>query len=1403
VLKKLLKCLTTLTLLAGCYFGYVHAFAIVVEQLRAIKRTDNLAFRVHDSKSLLDSIRYATEACGAGHWAADKELAYRYYNAERGYWIYAKECIRVVEENGVRYDGKRMRMKPFLLITKSRDGKNTKTITADRAVFDLNAPLSFDANSGREPLKIKHAHLEPNVVIRDDKGTPNDPKDDMYTEPITTVDYEESTQQINTELDTHVVMRDPGMTAIGDGMLMQLRKTDPTEAGGSSGFEGVERLDLLKNVVVIIRDVGNSGLLPGPAQNKKAGPKKGEATTAVASGPDQKTAQPPEPVEPTPLHLTCDSKMQIFVPKSKLPVLVGPQEAPVPTLAQFERNVVVLRGDPNDQPDQLTCDNLRLTLVPGEKPDQKETVTATPEANPAKPTESLARDDSNSQGTVASQAGGDANEGPLSGLTLQRLHATGHAVWLIIPANGVKLRCNEMIHARRLPLKPDMTYFRGDRTRPVEIVKIDVERDEDEDGEPAEGKVTSVTNIWTEDATLFDSGTGTDAADIYAHGPGRLETRPDRDQPVERIAIWQDTLIVKNKLGPNNELLHKVIDLTGNRPCFIDNLQKTSLDSASWIQVWLKPKPAPPKGVDENSAALSNGTTEGQTGATAMRIASADQPPRSSTGRQSTASKEKDSEAETKGGGLQIEQLHAIVDVHLLAPSKTMTARDTFDAEFIDAEPSKVASASPAKSRETLNPDSPPASETTAPDEANEQGREQMTAQDQAEKPSDDPPMTGSCDRLWARVVLKPKPESDRPSNKQTGHTKTAAAKPANDETNAEIRKVWMFGNVALHQDPKKDKDKPRNTSNEGGTDASGEALYLDNRGTNLATVFVYQRDPIEKEYLPGPLPPASVESRDNDPMKITGAGSIKLNQETDQAWVFGPGTLTQLAARGFLTDKAPGADEDANENAPDGNADRQTGSANSQVMIRTTAAARNDIPDEQTTSKEKADDTKPKTRAGVPLSEKVPMTIGFSEDMQFTGRSVDPEGRPAGRADFHGIVTAQMEDALLHCTEKMIAFTDREVPLTQVGKKNQKRSDGRAGTEDDEAEPQAELSLIFCYRNAVGISRKVDPEVPLPIQQQRIEGDQLLAYDRRTGDFFIPGKGKVFLYDRGDKPAETQEPDSDGTDVDGTGDRQPAPTDGQLTVTQTSAKTLNRSREGISTRTTGAPRSGQPNQRELDAEPSASEIPTMVLTQIHFNNGMRGRLGSGKENDKTEHRWSEFYGNVEAFRAKVPNAQAKLNPDRLPLDGVFLTGQTLRVIQEPPPVGSPESAPARQYLKTWERAQAISHDKVINADVITYDSYKDLVYAYGEDGHSVLFAEQHAAGLPISPGSAEAVQLNPKTGGIRLINSNTVGMIDKNTGYRPTASTPDDPYAKKKKKIKTPFKLPTMNVERRGWTGQ
>jgi hypothetical protein len=1408
VLKKLFKSLTTLTLLVGCYFGYVHVFAIVVEQLKAVKRTDNNVFAIHDSKSKQESIRYAKEACGADHWAADEELAYRYYNAERGYWIYAKECQQIAEENGVRYDGKRIRLTPFLLITKSHDGKNTKTITSDRAVFDLNKPLSFDVSSGREPLKIKHAHLEPNVRVRDDKGTPRDPDDDMNIGPLTTTDFEDSTQQITTETDTYVVMQDPDMKTTGYGMVMQLWKDNAAEPGGpSSGFEGVEKLDLLKNVNVFIRDVGKSGIVSGSAPARKPAPQNGQAKIEIANGPNGKTAEPTEPVEPTPLHLSCDSTMQILMPKPKQPVLVGPPAPPAPTLAKFHRNVVVLRGKEDDGPDQLTCDTLDLTLVPGEKPQENGSPAPGPDQKPVPSAEGLAQKDSNETGNAHSDPAGDDNQGLFGGLVLQRVHATGHAVWLILPTQGVKLLCNQMIHVRQMPLKPDMTYFRGDRTRPVEIVKVDVV---EEDG-PDQGKVTSVTNIWTLDATLLVSEAGMDAADVYAHGPGRLETRPDRDQPVERIGIWQDKLIVNNKLGPNNEVLHKVIDLTGNRPCFIDNLQKTSIDSASWIQVWLKPKPALPPAPDSTSTARAENTITGQNGAAPTMVASVEQNTRSSADDRSGGSKESESKAGMGGGNLQVEQLHALIDVHLLAPAKTMTARDRLDAEFVEVEATQVASTAPAKpdvAPSTVS-GSPTAAETAAPEQATQQGPEQVAAQDQSEKPSTEPPMIGSCDRMWARVALKPKPESDKISNKQTARTKTASAKSGAGETNAEIRKVWMWGNVALHQDPKKDKGNVQdNSDKKGGTDASGEALYLDNRGTNKAITYVYQRDPNERAFLPGPLPPARVASIERDDIKdITAAGSIKMNQETDQAWVFGPGTLTQMAARGFLTDKAPGAGDNADENAPDDDADPRSVPTDSKVKIRTTSMVKNDIPDEPATSNEEGTSNKPKTRAGVTISEKVPMTIGFSEKMEFTGRSVDPEGRPAARADFHGIVTAQMEDALLHCTEKMITYTDREVPLTQLGAmtkdQSQSKPDGDAKDQNGEDKTQAELSLIYCFRNAVGISRKVDPDLPVPIQQQRIEADDILVYDRRTGDFEVRGKGKVYLYDRGDAPSQTPEPkpDGDGQD-DGAGNTDPALTQTQRTVTPTSGRTPSRGRA-----TGGAEPAGvqKPSSKlpANDASKTGDALPIMLLTQIHFNKGMRGRFGSGKQNDKTDHRWSEFYGNVEASRAKVPNTYTALNPDRLPSDGLFLTGQTLRVIQEPPPVGSPETTPARQYLKAWEKAYAWSNEKILQGDVITYDSYKDLVYAYGEEGHNVNFAEQHAAGQPTSPGSAKAVQLNPKTGGIHLIDSDTIGLIDKNTGYRPSAASPDDPYAKKKKKVKTPFKLPTMNVERRGFTGQ
>ncbi len=77
--------------------------------------------------------------------------------------MYALEVEEIQEENGVRYDGKRMKMKPFAMISRSSDGKTTQTLTADKATLDMNQPVGLSSKQGSEAMKIMHAEIEGNV----------------------------------------------------------------------------------------------------------------------------------------------------------------------------------------------------------------------------------------------------------------------------------------------------------------------------------------------------------------------------------------------------------------------------------------------------------------------------------------------------------------------------------------------------------------------------------------------------------------------------------------------------------------------------------------------------------------------------------------------------------------------------------------------------------------------------------------------------------------------------------------------------------------------------------------------------------------------------------------------------------------------------------------------------------------------------------------------------------------------------------------------------------------------------------------------------------------------------------------------------------------------------------------
>jgi hypothetical protein len=1401
VLKKLLKAGTAFTLLMGCYFVYFHAFAVVVDHLRAKGRAEGIMFPTHDSNSKLEAIAHASSAFGPDHWSAANDLAYRYYNAERGFWMYAKQVWRIVEENGVKYDGKRVRMAPFALISISRDGKNTKTVVSDEAIFDLNEPLGLSANADGEPLKIKHAWIERNVLIRDDRSTPDDPSDDMRVLKLTAIEYDEPTQKIESLSD--VIIQDRDIKISGTELEIKLRSMDPIPGRSSGGFQGAEYAILKRNVHVVMRDVGKSGILPGSAQGAKGKSKEGQTRVETAAARDQKPGEPTPSEQPTPLNVTCDGLMRVDMPEPVAQVLVGPPEPPAPTLVRFERNVVALRGQVDDRPDQLTCDTLKLNLIPGDNPslpptsgaerssDQRSAVSANPVRQPrdgrsAEPqtksqTVADAKNSGKSKDAIEKAEGSGpapGEDGMFGNLTLQRAHATGHVVWLYLPQQGMKLKMNELIHVRQLPTTRSQTYCRGDVTRPFELDKVDMIQDPDD---PSYGEVTSVTHIRSLDATLFDDGSGLDSANVLARGPdGRLETRPDRDQPLEHVAIWQKELIIRNRVGPDGKVQEKIIDLSGNRPCFMDETQKASLDSGQLIRVWLKPKPevAAKPSITPDGALSSNSTLSTK---------------KSVAGHRGSSSAPGDA-------GFQIDKLYAVNDVHMHAPNKNFTARERLDAVFEQASSSSEDTSAGSTGEKSSNspmakPEESPGTNPSLTD-SQDAGPDPMVtgSEKQPDEAASEPLMIGSSDRIWLRVAMKPEAAQSQETGKRTNgnvraaRTTTSTAAPGALGSNAEVRKVWMFGSVSLHQDPAKGKVK--------GNDASGEAAYIENRGKGLALAYLYYRDPTESPPRPGPLPLAWVETDDR---KIQGEVII-VNQATDQAWVHGPGTSTQLTARGLLTDKAP-EDEDEPATQDGGQSPSNlaaAGGAPSEDRKRqnTTQVAGSNLKERSTArpGDTAATSAKPKTRGGVPLTEKVPLTITWTKKMEFMGRSKDLEGRPAAKAIFYGSVVALMEDGRLQCEDHMITYADKVVPLTQLGSMSGQKTGTRAESEDDNAEPEPkpDLAVIECFGKALAVSRKVHPDHPVELQRQIVKGEYL-NYDRRTGEFYVPGEGLVYLYDRPKKQEQEEQPKSgrigDPAALDAAAPRGTVtPTSGRVQMPISRAARGSSNARGFAARTD-------------DKIPE--EIPPLVLTKIKFVTGMRGRFGTGKQNDKSENRWAEFFGDVDAARAEVPNVDAGLNFDKLPADGFSLTGQTLRVITEPPPVGSPPATPARNYLKVWDKAYARDATSSIQADVITYDSYKDLIYAYGEQGREVLLAQQYAPLQPVSKSSARAWQFNPKTHASYAVDNSTVMLVDKKTGTRPTAAKALDPGAKPPKKKKQQFRLPPNNIERRGFTGQ
>ena len=218
------------------------------------------------------------------------------------------------------------------------------------------------------------------------------------------------------------------------------------------------------------------------------------------------------------------------------------------------------------------------------------------------------------------------------------------------------------------------------------------------------------------------------------------------------------------------------------------------------------------------------------------------------------------------------------------------------------------------------------------------------------------------------------------------------------------------------------------------------------------------------------------------------------------------------------------------------------------------------------------------------------------------------------------------------------------------------------------------------------------------------------------------------------------------------------------------------------------------------NAPPAKPVFGPLKVTQVVYADEMHGRFGTGKERDTTETRWADFFGDVEVLHAAALNEIAIFDFDNPPADATILTAQTVRVVSEPPPPGS--SAGRRSFLKAWDNANAETIDTTIQADKITYDSSKELFYAYGELDQ-VYLVQQKFVGQPPVTTSGRRHQVQPQDRRVADRRSQDRPVRRRQVRRPPRAGVAATEAPKKGKKPLVPFRGPgRAHFERKGFNG-
>ncbi len=404
-------------LVAG-YGGYQHLFATVTERLQKSIPEARLAldFRPSDSASARRAVELAESVFGKDHWTSGFGVD-RYYNVERGYWMYWGSFS--FPEG---HDRHRISFEPFALIWDADEEGGLKVLSGDRALVDFDRPFNLLGGSKPSVVRARIEGYADDVMILDDRGTPGNLEDDLVIQ-MPYAEYSEADSEIRCK--ERVLLSDQNVEASGNDLTIKLQPSTT-----SNGFPTAETVRLERNVVIRAADAGQTGLLPGSAR------------------PDQletEETQRTEDVEPpkTPVVLSCDGVMTLQLGRSRIPTDVGPPAPPRPTIADFSRNVVLERG--SSDPDRITGDHLHAVLVPVEKFD--------------------------TTGDDPSEGGGPST----GGLRLLRARVDGHAVWLESRSENVRVRGNELIYEKPSTDQPDVSYFRADAGSLVEFERVETD----------------------------------------------------------------------------------------------------------------------------------------------------------------------------------------------------------------------------------------------------------------------------------------------------------------------------------------------------------------------------------------------------------------------------------------------------------------------------------------------------------------------------------------------------------------------------------------------------------------------------------------------------------------------------------------------------------------------------------------------------------------------------------------------------------------------------------------------------------------------------------------------------------------------------------------------------------------